>query len=344
MSHSPNNTYTQPAKFLVIGDLCVDVFMQVAAYPAEGGDGTVQRMHQHAGGSAANTAIALARLGGAPILLTHTGKDTWAQQVLPVLQQSGVVVDHIVQEENAKTGLTFLVVSQDAERTMFTYRGANRNLQPEEINEELFEDVCGLHISSYACLAQPQSEAVLKAVGLAQQRDVTISLDVGVEPASMAGDLIRQLLPSLSLIILGDPEAIAITNKSNLPDALNALIESGVKLIGLKLGKAGCRLLSKDQDINLNGFSVEAIDSTGAGDAFCAGMLHGITHQWSQKMSGTFANALGALVTTRWGAGEELPTLKEVLAFLQLQKNISYDPIIEQILKQLERETEVKNG
>ena len=344
MVHSPKNAQNQPAKYLVMGDLCVDVFMQVVAYPAEGGDGTVQRMHQHAGGSAANTAVALARLGGAPILLTHTGKDTWAQQVLPVLKQTGVEVDHIVQEENAQTGLTFLVVSQDAERTMFTYRGANRNLTPEEIKEELFEGLNGLHISSYACLTQPQSEAVLKAVEIAGQKEVTISLDVGVEPASVAGDLIRQLLPSLSQIILGEPEALAITKKSNLPDAINTLLESGVQLIGLKLGKAGCRLVSKDQDLRINGFSVEAIDSTGAGDAFCAGMLHGITHHWSLQMSGTFANALGALVTTRWGAGEELPSLKEVFAFLQLQKSISYNLTIEQILKQLEREIEVRNG
>ena len=337
MDQASRETRSKPTKYLLIGDLCVDVFMQVVAYPAEGGDGTVQRMHQHTGGSAANTAITLAKLGSEPILLTHTGKDIWAQQVLPVLQQAGVGVDHIQQVEGDQTGLTFLVVSEDAERTMFTYRGANRNLQPDEISESLFDGVDGLHISSYACLTKPQSDAVNKAVEIARQRDVTISLDVGVEPASQAGDLLRNLLPSLSLMILGEPEAMTITDTSSLSEAITALLTAGVQRFALKLGKHGCRLISKHEDMTIPGFTVEAIDTTGAGDAFCAGMLHGITHQWSLAMSATFANALGALVTTRWGAGEELPSLKEVSAFLKLQSSMAYNPVIDQILEEFSK-------
>ena len=163
-------------KYLVIGDLCMDVFMQVTGYPEAGGDGTVQSMHQHAGGSAANTAIVLAKLGGEPILLTHTGNDIWAQQLLPKLEATGVRVDSIVQKQQEQTGLTFLVVSSDAERTMFTYRGANRNLLPDEISESLFTDVDFLHISSYACLVELQSDAVHKAVQIATQKNIKIYL------------------------------------------------------------------------------------------------------------------------------------------------------------------------
>lgn len=78
-------------KYVVIGDLCMDVFMQVDAYPAAGGDGIGRKMHQSTGGSAANTAIGLAKLGGKPALLTHTGVDIWAEQMLPVLQSAGKV-------------------------------------------------------------------------------------------------------------------------------------------------------------------------------------------------------------------------------------------------------------
>lgn len=335
MDPKPHHFETKQMKYLVIGDLCVDVFMQVVAYPPEGGDGTVRRMHQHTGGSAANTAIALAKLGGVPSLLTHCGDDSWAKQVLPALQQAGVKIDHILREKEEQTGLTFLVVSQEAERTMFTYRGANRNLHPDEITASLFDDSDGLHISSYACLTKPQAEAVLKAVEIARQHNITISLDVGVEPASQAGDLLRHLLPDLSLVILGEPEALAITQQSNLADALTFLLSTGTQLIGLKLGKQGCRLINKTEDLTIPAFGVEAIDSTGAGDAFCAGMLHGVTHQWSLAMSGTLANALGALVTTQWGAGEKLPSLKEVSTFLKLQNSIAYNPVIDQILEEL---------
>ena len=331
----PIKSEKKSGKYLVIGDLCMDVFMQVAGYPEAGGDGTVQTMHQHAGGSAANTAIALAKLGGEPILLTHTGSDLWAQQLLPKLETTGVRVDGIVQEQNGQTGLTFLVVSSDAERTMFTYRGANHNLQPDEISESLFTDVDFLHISSYACLVAPQADAVHKAVQMAAQKNIMVSLDVGVEPATDARGKLHELLPDLSLIVLGEPEALALTEELTLEAALKKLIQLGVQLVALKLGKDGCRIISRDKDTLLPGFPVQAVDSTGAGDTFCSGMIHGLTIGWNLQMAGKFANALGALAASRWGAGEELPSLKEVSSFLSERNTNVNDPVIQQLLDEL---------
>ena len=327
-------------KYLVIGDLCMDVFMQVVAYPEAGGDGTVQSMHQHAGGSAANTAIALAKLGGEPTLLTHTGCDIWAQQLLPKLKTTGVRVDNIIQEQQGQTGLTFLVVSSDAERTMFTYRGANRNLQPDEISESMFKDVDFLHISSYACLVAPQADAVRKAVEIAVQKNIKISLDVGVEPATLARESLLELLPHLAVIVLGEPEALALTQEFTLEGGLDNLIQSGVLTIALKLGKDGCRIINQDHDIFLPGFLVQAVDSTGAGDAYCAGMIYGLTAGWHFSLVGKFANALGALATIRWGAGEEQPSLKEVCSFLSERNTNVNDPVIQSILEELTKETE----
>jgi ribokinase len=326
-------------KYVLIGDLCVDIFMQVATYPTAGGDGTVQAMHQHAGGSAANTAMMLANLGGEPTLLTHTGTDVWAQKLLPILDAAGVRVNRIVQDETDQTGLTFLVVSSDAERTMFTYRGANRNLHPDEISPGMFENVDYLHISSYACLVPPQSDAVLKAVEFASQHNVRISLDIGVEPARQARDIIWRLLPKLSLIVLGEPEALVLTQKQSLPDAISTLLKTGVQIIALKLGKDGCRLVRKGQDVSLVGFPIDAIDTTGAGDAFSAGMIHGLTHGWPLEMAGRYANALGALAASRWGAGEALPSLKEAWAFLSTRNSMENDPVVLQVLERLNEET-----
>jgi ribokinase len=326
-------------KYVLIGDLCMDIFMQVAAYPAVGGDGTVQAMHQHAGGSAANTAMMLANLGGEPTLLTHTGADVWADQLFPILKATGVGTGKIIQEPGEATGLTFLVVSSDAERTMFTYRAANPHLHPDEIPPGMFENVDYLHISSYACLTAPQSDAVLKAVEFANQHNVKISLDIGVEPASQARDTIWKMLPKLSLIVLGEPEARVITQETTLPAAIETLLITGVQIIALKLGKDGCRLIRKGQDVSLAGFPINAVDSTGAGDAFSAGMIHGLTHGWTLEMAGRFANALGALAASRWGAGEQLPSLKEASAFLSERNSMENDPVILQVLEGLKKET-----
>lgn len=325
----------RPNKFLVIGDLCMDIFMQIEEYPPEGGDGSVRQYHQHAGGSASNTAIALARLGNHPALLTHCGKDSWSEQLLPILDSSGVSVEYITQEDQHSTGLTFLVVSEKAERTMFTYRGANLLFKPDEISEDVFDGVRGLHISSYACLVPPQSEAVMKAVQLASHQKMFISLDIGVEPASKARDQISAMLPFLSLVILSESEATTLTQTQTIVEAISAILDKGVNLMALKLGEKGCRLISHDSDVILNGFSVEAVDSTGAGDAFCAGMIHGITQGWDLPISGNLANVLGALATTRWGAGEQLPTRNEICAFLRLKNTSDHYPTLDQLIEKL---------
>jgi len=322
-------------KYLLIGDLCMDIFMQVDAYPAAGGDGTVRAMHQHAGGSAANTALALAKLGGQPHLLTHTGEDIWAQQLIPLLKQEGVRTHRIVRERGEATGLTFLVVSSDAERTMFTYRGANPHLHPDEILPELFTDIDFLHVSSYACLQSPQSEAVHKAIQLANHHKVPVSLDVGVEPAERARGFLLELLSGVNLLILSDSEAIQLTQKTNIPEALDVLVQSGVQLIALKLGEKGCRLMSQTQDIYIPSFEIVAIDTTGAGDSFCAGMIHGLTQSWSLDMAGQFANAMGALAASRWGAGEKLPSLKEIREFLSAHKKSLVNPNLPKYLTKM---------
>jgi ribokinase len=284
--------------------------------------------------------MALAKLGGNPALLTHTGLDIWSQQLLPILESVGVNTGRIAGEEHEPTGLTFLVVSEAAERTMFTYRGANRCLHPDEITSDLLAGVEMLHISAYACLKAPQSEAVLKAVDFASKYQVGISLDVGVEPAHQARELLLQLLPKLTLIILGEAEARVITNSKSVEEAIATLLDSGVQMIGLKLGKHGCQLVTKEQDLLIPGYVVDAIDTTGAGDSFCAGIIHGLTHAWDLEMTGRLANAMGALATTHWGAGEVLPSLKEISVFFSERNIAMNDPVLLQILEQLDASIE----
>lgn len=303
-------------KVALIGDLCLDVFMKIHDYPAPGGDGLAEQLVEQSGGSAANTAIALAHLGVIPCLLTHTGRDHWATQVLATLSTEGVDTNRILQEKGDTTGITFLAVTPEGERTMFTYRGANAHLDPREISPEILADCAMLHLSGYACLKAPQSLAVMKAVEIAQHHGIGISLDIGVEPAHVMGETLPKLLPKLALLILGVPEACAIAATQNISDAVQFLIDQGVQTVGLKLGREGCQLTTRSFQVELPGYRVDVVDTTGAGDAFSAGMVCGLVHGWDLEATGTLANAMGALATTRWGAGAALPKKDEIIQFL----------------------------
>jgi ribokinase len=302
------------------------VFLQVPLYPPPGGDSLARQVVVQSGGSAANTALAAARLGIEAWMVGRVGKDEWARIALSPLEAGGVHLEAVRQAGGEATGLTFLPVTPDGERTMFTYRGANARLDPLDVDQAILRGAWGLHLSGYAFLEPPQSLAAWRAVSLAQELGIRVSLDIGVEPARAVRDGLWRLLPALHLVVLGEQEACRVAGRAaggvdDLETALRLLLDRGVGSIGLKLGGRGCRLVTRELDLTLPGFHVAVVDTTGAGDAFCAGMLFGTLHGHPLPVCGVLANALGALTAARWGAGSALPTAQETTRFLKEQAN-----------------------
>jgi len=325
----------QKKKYLIFGDLCIDIFMGVDKYPSVGGDGNASELRKQIGGSATNTAIALAHLGCSPSLATHMGSDDLATGLRDELSAEGVNVENMGIEENVSTGLTLLIVTPDGERTMFTHRGANALVHPDEITPTSFNDVSMIHISGYALLKPPQSDAVLKAIEIASERGIGISLDLGVDPAYKVRSTILTILPKVTLLVLGQGEAEALTGKSGMDSAIEALLDSGVGTIAMKLGKDGCLIATKESRHQVDGFKVNVIDTTGAGDAFSAGMIYGISNGWKHQAAGLLANAMGAISVTHWGAGKMMPGKKEVVEFLQANVSGANKSEIDEVMQKM---------
>ena len=307
---------SEPRKVLLLGDVNIDIFMNIPTYPPPGGDALADRMELRTGGSAANTAILLSRLGLRTEMLTHAGDDPWAEIAFRTLRAEAVGLDFLTRDPQVGTGLIFLPVTPNGERTMYSYRGANARLQPQEITPQLFQDVALLHISGYALLQSPQKDAAWRAVELAEARGIPVTLDLGVEPAAVLGPELERLLGKLDLLVLGEQEALLVAKQPELDAALDFLLACGVKTIGLKLGARGCLLVTPARRVSLPGFKVETIDTTGAGDAFSAALIHGRLNGLSLEARGLLANAFGAVATTVWGGGAALPPLSAVKSLL----------------------------
>lgn len=312
---------THGLKIAALGDVNIDIFLNIPYYPPAGGDGLAYEIEYRTGGSVTNTVIVLARLGMQTEMVTRTGTDPWADMALKTMTDEGVGIHYTTRDEKAGTGLIFLTVTPDGERTMFSYRGANVNMTPEVLDEDLFAQIDLLHISGYTFLRSPQKDAAWRSIELAEKFGVPVALDLGVEPAVALGDDLARLLGKLDLLVLGDNEAITIAAKSTLEEAMQSLLQTGVKTIGLKLGREGCIVATPERQVRLPGFKVETIDTTGAGDAFSAGMIFGRLHGLSLEARGILANTLGALTTTVWGGGASLLSLPQVYGFLQSQRN-----------------------
>jgi ribokinase len=323
----------------LLGDLNVDVLLPVAVYPPAGGETTAGRVQVLAGGSSANTAGVLARLGVGARLICRVGRDRWAEAALEPLEAAGVDTRFVQVDDQHGTGLTFIAVGPAGERTMFAYRGANTQTDPGLIGAELLADAAALHVSGYALLTRPQSQAAARALSLAYAAGVPLSLDPGELPARDCTAEVRAWLPRLSLCVLGREEAQALVGTPEPQAAAERLVGLGVRRVGLKLGAAGALVADAAGAWPIPALPVTAVDTTGCGDAFSAGMLFGLARGLRLPAAGWLATTLGGLAAAVPGAGPALPGREAALPALRqrlAEATLEHRPWAEEALSGLE--------
>ncbi|MGA9532183.1 MAG: carbohydrate kinase family protein [Anaerolineales bacterium] len=292
---------------LVLGDINVDVLLPIESYPEPGGDQRSERMVIGVGGSAANSAIALANLGATPHLLGCVGEDPWAEVVLKDLDSAGVGLAGLQRSVRFGTGMMFIPVTPDGQRTLIGRRGANRQLHQPALPNNLIDSCQALHLSGYAFEEEPQSGAARGVLQIAVDAEWFISLDTAYRPAFSSRQELVEVIPHLSLLVLGEPEALSLSGCTDIDDAVGTLLAAGAQRVAVKRGSQGASLHGPNERIDWPAFDVPTIDTTGAGDAFSAGLLHGLLSGLDDKAAALLAMAAGALATTVWGAGAAMP-------------------------------------
>lgn len=289
---------------IVMGDVNVDVNFTIPAYPTPGNEAIATSVQMHTGGSAVNTAIALARMDMNVGFIGRVGQDTLADKVLADLSATGVDCTHIQIDPKVSTGLIFIAVTGDGERTMFGARGANAFTESNSIDADYFHYCRWLHLSGYSFLSYHQYKTLLVALDLAQNSPHTrVSLDIGTEPALRARAQIMEVLPRLDVIFPNETELTLLGEGRSIEGSLDYLLSHGAKAIVTKCGRKGSILALPNKQVLVPAFDVQVKDTTGAGDSFNAGVLLGRLVGLSWEASVALGNALGGLVTTQEGGG-----------------------------------------
>ena len=305
------------AKIVALGDTNVDIIAHFSSYPGKGEDALAYSTEFHCGGSAANTAMALSRMGLSVVLISRVGPDSLALKALNSLSEAGVMSSGLQRDPAAMTGLMYVIVTPDGERTILGHRGANVLTDPGQVSEQAIRDARLFHLSGYALLADPQRSAAFLALEMACRHGLMITLDPGMSVPQAALDEMRALLPVLDLFLPNLPEAQALTGANSPEDCHRALVAAGVRVVALKLGEHGCLVGDAEGFFHVPGFAVEARDSTGAGDFFAAGIIAGWLGGLDWSSAAVLANAMGAMAAARVGAGASAPQARDVLALLR---------------------------
>ncbi len=302
---------------VALGDVNVDIIAHFASYPAKGQDALATATEFRCGGSAANTAIALARMGLDVCLIARVGSDPLAPKALDNLCEAGVAPTGLQRDPAVSTGLMYIIVTPDGERTILGHRGANVFTDPNQIREQEIRDAKLFHLSGYALLAEPQRSAALLGLEMACRHGLTVTLDPGMSVPQAALDKMRALLPVVDIVLPNLAEAQRLTGLSQPEPCALALLEAGAEVVALKLGGDGCLIGDQEGFRHVPGFAVEIRDTTGAGDTFAAGLIAGYLGGLDWCSAAVLGNAMGAMAATRVGAGVFSPWRREVLELLR---------------------------
>ncbi|WP_238015963.1 sugar kinase [Dactylosporangium sp. AC04546] len=284
---------------VVIGDVVTDI-LTVHEGPLAIGSDTIASVRISGGGSAANTAAWLAHAGQAVTFAGVAGQDEPGDARLAELHAAGVATS-VRRVPDRPTG-TVVVLTSDAERTMFTDRGANRLLSPEDVDRALATPGARhLHLSAYVLFDADCAPAGRHALAEARRRGLTTSLDAAsAAPLQRAGSAV---LPWVDLLLANLDEAVVIAGRPGDPAQLAPALLAHAGEAVVKSGPGGATWVGPGSEpVHVAGVSVpEVVDPTGAGDAFAAGYL-------AARLSGADAaaalragNELGALAVSKLG-------------------------------------------
>ena len=312
-------TIRQP-RILVLGDINVDIMGRVRAWPRPGEDCLAQKLEIRCGGVGANCALSLASWGVAPRMIGCVGHDVFGKYVLNVLREHMVDALRVQRTTAATTGMFYINVTPDGERTFFGGRGANARLRLPRRSAALTKGAAAVHLAGHCLLDPGPAQAAKYLIKAIHARGGWISLDVGMEPSNSIPQKILQIIRSVDILLISLDEAAALTRTRDPFRAFASLRKAGAREVVLKVGRRGCLISENGRPVLVPSFSVRSVDSTGAGDAFVAAFLQARLRGWPTIEGAVAANAAGALATTVVGAGQNLPGLREVAALLGAQR------------------------
>ena len=290
------------ASVLFFGDINVDNIFTVDEIPKPGRDAYSDQAEMKLGGAVCNSAVVLSGLGQKCAILGAVGDDVWADIVEQELTQAGVKTNFIIRKNEKGTGLIFIAVIPDGERTMFSYRGANTIITPQDLPKDLLTNIGLVEFSGYAFMDSPQKDAAWRVLNMAKERSIPCSLDTGLDPVIHQTEAMQEVISQINILITGEEEAKQLTGKSTHKGQIQALIDAGLEWAAIKLGSSDALLGWKDGLTSQPAFPVSVKDTTSAGDAFSAGIIFGYQQGLSPAASLTLANLLGGLATTVYGA------------------------------------------
>lgn len=307
----------------VVGSYATGLTIKVPRLPISGQTLMGRGYRVDFGGKGSNQAVGCARLGAKVQFVCRMGTDRFGDMAFKLYRDEGVGVKHAKRSGDAPTGVGFIVVEEESGRNCIVIDpGANALLTAADVAE-------AESALRSASVVLAQLEIPLATAASAMSRGRANGAITVLNPAPCS-PLPASLLRSVDVLTPNESEAKVLAGYA--PDAAveahvvaQELIQSGVKHVVITLGEEGALLVSATSQGRFPAVAVRAVDTTGAGDAFNAGLAVALAHRASIEQAVEFAVVTGAMAVTKEGVTPSLPSRNEVLAFLSERKMAAPD-------------------
>lgn len=278
------------------------------------------------GGAPANVLAMNSKLGGTSAFIGKIGNDAFGAYLKDTLNSHNIDTSGLVTDSEVPTTLAFVQLDKSGERSFSFYRnpGADMMLNTNEVKRDLINDCKIFHFGSVSLTDEPCRKATFDSVAYAKEHGKIISFDPNYRPLlwkdkAESIKIITKAIAFSDILKVSEEEMYLITNETNLELGSEKLLNMGPSLVLVSLGEKGACFRNKKHFGIFPTYNVNAVDTTGAGDAFVGAMLWQIKDFNLCEISNmnlaeniNFANAAGSLTTTQRGAIPALPTLREI--------------------------------
>ncbi len=298
------------SEITVLGIFVADISFSGPKIPSIGETILGKKYNVGPGGKGCNQAIAISRLGGNTNFISKIGKDAYGELALKTLEKNKISTQNIIQDGNQQTGVAGILVDQNTGKNAINVIvGAPSSLKINEIEKQI-----NLIKRSKIFLTQLEvpKDVTLHCLKTAKENGCITILN----PAP-ASEISKEFYNNIDFFTPNETEAefytgIKITSEKDAKQAADKLLNLGIKKVIITLGEKGLFYSDGKEETYLKASAVKAIDTTGAGDAFNGGLAFGLSKEKPIKECLEIANKVAGISTTRLGAGDAMPFLKDI--------------------------------
>ncbi|NFG61540.1 5-dehydro-2-deoxygluconokinase [Clostridium sp. CMCC3677] len=289
---------------------------------------------KYLGGSPANIAVGLSRLGKKVGFIGKVSKDQFGKFVVDYFDNDGIDTSQIKYAENGESlGLTFTEIASPTESSILMYRNgiADLELDVNEIDEEYIKNTKAIVISGTALAKSPSREAALKALEFAKKNNTVVIFDVDYREYNWKNKdeiaIYYSIVGKQSDIVMGSREefdlmeSLIVKEKSTDEESAKRWLDFGNKIVVIKHGKEGSTAYTNDgKSYKIKPFPVKLLKSFGGGDAYASAFIYGILEEWDIMDALEFGSASAAMLVASHSCSQDMPTVKEINEFIKEKK------------------------